>query len=264
MKSAQRHSSISDPKPSIARNYGPVALLCILLTACAPAFADVHYTTQMHWNGDVIFEAWISGSNGRFNIKRSSDPSFPPGAVIFTRDGGNTAFLFSSESSDCLKMTSDQLVDFKRNQIQKIHITADTLKVEHLAEEDGPEMLSLKTHHSKVRISVMMHVPNGSSALDYVVAVDQDFWTAPDVHEQAPNLVVFTNSTMGIALLDDAVAAELAKLPGFPLKRLLVQTTSLQGQFSDTAQTSVEVTDFDTAVVDKTQLDLPKSCSDAQ
>jgi hypothetical protein len=255
MKSAVPHLSI---------NYAPIALLCILLSAGAPAFADVHYTTQMHWNGDAIFEAWISGSNGRFNIKRSSDPSFPPGAIIFTRDGGNTAFLFSSDSSDCLKMTSDQLVDFKRNQIKKIHITADTLKVEHLAEEDGPEMFNIKTHHSKLRISVIMHVPNGSSVLDYVLAVEQDYWTALDVHEQAPNLAVFTNSTTGVALLDDAVSAELAKLPGFPLKRLVAATSSVYGQTSDMGQTSVIVTDFNAADVDKTLLDLPQSCSDAQ
>jgi hypothetical protein len=241
-----------------------VAALCGLMAACLPAFADVHYVTRLHWNGDAIFEGWVSGTNGRFEVKNSYDPSFPEGSVIFTRDGGNVAYLYSPQSSECVKTTPDQLVTFKRDQINHMHITADGLKVERLADEDAPPMFGYRTHHYRLRISVTMHVPSGPSDQDYVVMVEEDYWTAPDVHEQAPNLASFTNGSTGIALLDDAITAELAKAEGFPLKRLVAATSILGGQSSDMGQTAVTVTDFGVVAVDKTLFDLPKSCEDAQ
>ncbi len=201
------------PNPRILQAIRIAAAFAGLLAISAPARADLHYTTQMQWNGGAIFEAPGSAApTAGSEIKRSVDPSFPEGAVIFTREGGNIAYLYSTQSSECIKMSSDQLVDFKRTQIRKMHITADDLKVERIADEDAPAMFDLKVHHTRLRISATMHVPAGPSTQDYVIAVEEDMWTAPDIHDQAPNLAVYTNSTTGIPLLDDGITAELAKI----------------------------------------------------
>lgn len=252
------------PNPRLQQAIRIAAAFAALLAVGAPVRADLHYTTQMQWNGGAIFEAWVSGADGRFEIKRSVDPSFPEGAVIFTREGGNTAYLYSPQSSECIKMSSDQLVDFKRSQIRKMHITADDLKVERIADEDAPAMFDLKVHHTRLRISATMHVPAGPNTQDYTIAVEEDMWTAPDIHDQAPNLAVYTNSTTGIPLLDDGITTELTKIQGFPLKRLVAATSILGSQSSDMGQTAIVVTDFAQVAVDKSLLELPKGCGEAQ
>lgn len=240
-----------------------VALLCSVLIACAPALADVHYVAEMHWNGDTIFEAWVSGKNGRFEIKDSSDPSYPPGAVVFTQDSGTTGFLYSPESTDCLALSASQLLEFRRDQIRRTRMTAENISVEPLTDEDGETMFGLKTHHVRLRIGVTTHVPYGQQIITAVVSVVQDYWTATDLHEQAPNLALLTNTSTGLQVLDDAISGELAKYPGFPLKRMIAMTSIQDGQTMNLGQSSFAISALTAGDVDASQFTLPSTCQNA-
>jgi len=234
-----------------------VVLALLFALAAAPGFADIHYksVTKTQPEGgksqDIQVEGWVSGDNARVDIKDSANPLLKPGAFLITKDGGQTIFLVDPEEKTYAEWDVQAMLGAAgavmngMGPVLKIEFTEP--KVEKLLEEAGPAIAGLPTRHYRYRTSYTMKMKVLGMGNESSVVSEEDIWATDQLRDAALSVWLRADAPRtGNEQLDKLIASSRGKVAGFPLKTVIVSTSTNKKNKQTTTRTTMEVTELDT------------------
>ena len=241
-----------------------LALLAAL--AAVPSFADVHYKSVTHpqGGGDMQVEGWASGNGARVELKESNNPILKKGAYLITKNGGQTVFLVDPEEKTYAEWDVRAMLGAAGAMLNgmgpllKVEFTEP--KVEKLLEEAGPAIAGLPTRHYRYRTSYTTKIKMLGMGNESSVVSEEDVWVTDQLKDAGLSVWLRAEPPRtGNDQLDKVIAANREKLTGFPLKTVVVSTsTSKKNNKTVTSRTTMEVTEIDTgAKVPATSFEVP-------
>ncbi len=253
---------------ALASVFSFAAFLAASFAMPAPSFAGVHYkstsTTENAGQKPMVMnvEAWAAGDQARVEFTQSDNPFLKSGVYLLSKDAGESLILvdpkekkFGSFSLDAILGSAGALLGGS-SPLLKMEISSP--KVEKLLEEDGGEVAGIPTKHFRYRTSYRMNLKVfGISRPADVVSVE-DLWVADSLTEKALGVWLRSRQVKtGNADLDGLIAAEAGKYQGFPLKTVIVTTsTSAKGK-PTTSTTRMEVTTVEKFTTSPVSFDVP-------
>ena len=235
------------------------ALILAGIAAAAPAFAGIHYksvTTTQDARGkgtDVRVEGWVAGPSSRVEFKASENPLFKEGGYLITKDAGETIFLVDPEEKTYAKwdlratLGAAGAIMNGMGPLLKLEFTEP--KVEKLLDEEGPAVVGLPTRHLRFRTTYTLKMKVMGMGNESAVVSEEDIWVTDRLQDAALALWLRTDPPQtGNEQLDKLIASGREKFTGFPLKTVIVSTsTNKKNNKATTTRTTMEVTELDTA-----------------
>lgn len=207
------------------------------------------YTAEMEKFGKKsTFNVWASGSNAKFSLSESDDPSFPAGVSIIALKGGELMEVILPEKQVVMELTRTQYRKFMRGQAEAHGIDIDNSRVEEVVvDADGGFVAGIQTRYFKLKIS-------GDATEDgqhLALIANEEFWTAPALPNPAPSLDMLTQQVSGVDKIDALL--DYKKPNGYPLKRVVELTEN--GQFI--GKSRIEVTKIFQGPVSESVFEIP-------
>lgn len=232
-----------------------LALLCALLAA--PSFADIRYKSVTRTEapqgsaGDMQVEGWVSGNNARVEVETSNNPILKKGAYLITKDGAQTIFLVDPQEKTYAEWDVAAMLGaagaIMSGMGPLLKMEFSEPKVEKLLEEAGPALVGLPTKHYRYRTSYTMKIKMLGMGNETAVVSEEDIWVTDRL--QDAGLSVWLRSEpprTGNEQLDKLIASGRDKIAGFPLKTVVVSTsTNQKNKKQSTTRTTMEVTELD-------------------
>lgn len=213
------------------------ALALIALAPALPAAAGIHYqaaTTTQPAQGKaqtISVEGWVDGEKARVEFTASDNPVMEEGTYMVTQDGGKTLFFVNPKDKTYAEWNLDQMLQTLGSVMQAmgplLKFEISNVQVTKLGEEAGPTLVGLPTTHTRYRTTYAMKVKVLGMGRSNSIERLQELWTTQSLGE--PGLGVWLRNrpmTTGDPDLDAMIAAEMAKVQGFPLKSVEVSTTT--------------------------------------
>lgn len=236
-----------------------VILTLLFALAAAPGFADIRYKSvtkiqpEQGKSQDTQVEGWVSGDSSRVEIKDSANPMLKPGAWLITKDGGQTIFLVDPEEKTYAEWDVRAMLGAAGSvmngmgPVLKIEFTEP--KVEKVLDEAGPALLGLPTRHYRYRISYTMKMKVLGMGNETSVVSEEDIWATDQLRDPALSIWLRADSPRtGNEQLDKLIDSSRGRIAGFPLKTVIVSTTTNKKNKQTTTRTTMEVTELDTKV----------------
>ena len=251
------------------RNRGGI-LLAFLGILARPAAAGVRFKAGTHSEGsysraislaDNKVEGWASGANGRVSILESRNPMLPAGDLLLTRDGGKTVILVSPKSKTFGPWSAGGAAGATSSLMA---LRLENPKVEKLVDEASGRIAGIATRHYRYRTTYALEMqlldrPKKSSTTRV-----EDLWLSAEPGDAGLALWLSKEPLKtGDAALDRLLAAEAARLTGFPLKRIVETTVRDDHGAEQTTKTVLEVTEFRTVKIPEAFFALPADFREA-
>ncbi len=230
-------------------------LLALIVSVCvSPCFAGISYTATVQGDApagakaaaqDGTINGWASGQNGKVEFIGNANPMMPSGSYLITRDGAQNLVLVDPTRKTYSKFSVQAMLDATGGMMQgmksMMKMQFESPKIEKLLEESGGLVAGLPTRHYKYRTTYTVDI-------DYmghhrtVTVLEEDIWATTKALDPAMGIWLKKQPTKtGDEELDAMIAAEMNKVPGFPLKRISVTMTESEGK-RQTFRNRMEVT----------------------
>lgn len=249
--------------------------LLLLILLAVPCAAGIHYravTKSQDASGrstNVEVEGWVAGGNAKVVVRESGNPMFGEGAYLLTKDGGRTLYLVDPDEKTYAVWDLDAMMGMVGGIMQGmgplLKVEFSDPKVENLGASDGGALLGLPTRRvrSKTSYSMKVKVLGMGQATD--VVSEQEIWATTALSDVGLGIWLRSDPPKtGNEQLDKLIAAEAAKVEGFPLKTVTVSTSTQKGR-STTTRSTMEVTQLDTQVtVAEATFEIPAGYKETQ
>ena len=247
-----------------------VTLALLAALAAVPAFAGVHYkavTKTQDARGksnDMRVEGWVSGNNAKVEIQESAHPILPKGAYLLTKNGAETIFLVNPKEKTYAEWDPQAMLGAAGAMLEGVgpllKFEISDPKVEKLSEEAGPAVLGQPTRHSRFRTSYTMKMKVMGMGNEAAIVTEEDIWATDQLQDQALSVWLRADAARtGNAQIDKLIESSRGKITGFPLKTVVVSTsTNKKNNKQTTTRTTMEVTELDTkATVPAASFEIP-------
>jgi len=236
---------------------------CLVLLASAYCFAGVEFVaqTKSDGGGDVTVHAYVSGVRAKVVFVESQADDYAVGDYMLSPDEGRTLYLVSPVTKTYTKYDVQAMMAGMGCMVQGMRglmkVNFESPKIEKLLEEDGGLVAGLPTRHYRYRTSytVSMHI---TGAKKVSTVLEEDIWTTDRLVD--PALKVWLKQeppTTGDEQVDKMIHAEMAKIEGFPLKRVTVtRTDDARGEHS--TRSEMDVLQVKQVAVPEAELAMPK------
>ena len=242
-------------------------LLAVFVAFASTSWAGVTYTAvtrtilgSTNHVGDMRVKAWVDGKQARMDFVESELPQLESGTYLVTSDGGDTAYLVDPRSHTYQRWDINSMIgnmaDLMRALRSQMKARFEQPRVEKLLEEAGPLMDGMPTRHYRYRTSYKAYLElNETETISTVT--EEDIWTTAAIKE--PGLMALLNKrpSSGDEELDRIIQQEMAKVSGFPLKRVTSTRTETTKETSE-SRTEMEVVELKTVPVAPSVFLLPK------
>ena len=236
---------------------------CLVLLASAYCFAGVEFVaqTKSDGGGDVTVHAYVSGVRAKVVFVESQADDYAVGDYMLSPDEGKTLYLVSPVTKTYTKYDVQAMMAGMGGMVQGMRglmkVNFESPKIEKLLVEDGGLVAGLPTRHYRYRTSytVSMHI---TGAKKVSTVLEEDIWTTDRLVD--PALKVWLKQeppTTGDEQVDKMIHAEMAKIEGFPLKRVTVtRTDDARGEHS--TRSEMDVLQVKQVEVPEAELAMPK------
>ncbi len=247
-------------------------LAAALALAGLPAAADVHYqavtTTAIEGKKKggpkIEVEAWVSGEKARVEFKESGNPMLPAGNYLLTHDGGRTLLLVNPKEKTYARWDLEAMLRMVGGMMQAmgglVSLKVTQPQVAKLLDEDGGTLAGLPTRHYRWRTTYDTEVKVFGMKQASSTETLQDVWVTQELGDEALGVWLRKDPPkLGDPEFDRLIEAEIARVPGFPLKTVTVSTT-LSGKKRNKEQvttTTMEVVALDRSAVAEAKFVLP-------
>jgi len=241
-----------------------LALVFGLLLA-ASLQAGVYYEAKTVGEGgkgvdqqNATVKAWVSGDLAKVEFVASKNPVLEPGAYLLTRDAGNTVYLVNPKDKTYAKYDTEAMMGMAGGMMKMMNLEVSEVKVEKLEQHPGAPVAGIPTVYTKYRTTYRQTMSFMMMKQDNRVEEIQEVWSAPSLVEKALGVWLKpAPKKTGIESYDRLVAAEMAKIPGFPLKVHTVTTTTDKNGKTQTTTVTMEVTTLQTMPMPESTFALP-------
>ena len=240
--------------------------LLLLVLAVTPAFGGWEYTATTQAEGGRGSEGMRSsikgladGAKSRVEFLDSGNPMMPAGSYMVSSDGGSTIYLVNPKQKSYAVWDVESMMGMAGGAMQMMGMKFSTPKVEKLLEEKGPAIHGFPTTHYRYRSSYTMEVNFMGIRRSTETINEEDVWATTDIKDEGMG-VWLKQKTMktGNEELDKLLEAEMSKIKGFPLKRVVVTTSKQSDGSSETMRMTSEITSIKKSAVPASVFDVPK------
>lgn len=207
-------------------------------------------------------QAWIEGDSVKVVFVDSNNPLMSEGSWLLTRDGGETVYRVNPRTETYMVWDEAGLMGSLAGVYKAlegmVELSLEDTAVEKQTEEEGPSILGYDTIHSTYETSYTLVMKIMGSVQRVVTDTRQEIWTTDAVDAPIHGVWLSTRPpTTGIDDLDRFIDEEMAKVTsGFPLKTVIVTTTTSQGRTA-TSKSTTEVTVLEERDIDDEIFTIP-------
>ena len=235
--------------------------LAVLGTALS-SFAGWEYSAVTRAEGskhsDMMnsqMAGWVDGDKAKVEFIKSGSPMTPAGSFMITKDGGKIMYMVSPQRKTYSKW---DMAGMAAGAMQMMNMKMSAPKVEKLLEEKGEKIAGFATRHYRFRTSYTMEMSFMGIQRSTSTVTEEDVWSCPELDEAGLNAWMNQQvSNTGNEQLDKLVKAEMEKVKGFPLKRIVATTTKESSGEEQVMKLTTEVTAIKKASPDASLFELP-------
>ena len=241
----------------------PLIICSLVIAAAAYCFAGVEFVaqTRSEGGGDVTVHAFVSGSRAKVVFVESAVDLYDTGDYMLSPDEGKTLYVISPSTKTYTKYDVQAMMAGMGGMVQGMRgmmkVSFESPKVEKLLEENGGLVAGLPTRHYRYRTSYTVSM-NMAGAHKVSTVMEEDIWATEQLVD--PALKVWLKQdppTTGDEQVDGMIRAEMAKVAGFPLKRITVtRTTDARGE--QKSRSEMDVLEVKQRDVPETEFAMPR------
>jgi hypothetical protein len=229
----------------------------------AYSFAGVEFVaqTRSEGGGDVTVHAFVSGSRAKVIFVESEADLYATGDYMLSPDEGKTLYVISPSTRTYTRYDVQAMMAGMGGMVQGMRgmmkVSFESPKVEKLLEENGGRIAGLPTRHYRYRTSYTVSM-NMAGAHKVSTVMEEDIWATEELVD--PALKVWLKQdppTTGDEQVDQMIRAEMAKVQGFPLKRVTVtSTTDSRGEHK--SRSEMDVLEVKQVAVPEAEFAMPR------
>jgi hypothetical protein len=240
-----------------------VLFCCFVMIATAQAFAGVEFVaqTRSEGGGDVTVHAFVSGSRAKVVFVESEADLYASGDYMLSPDEGKTLYVISPSTRTYTQYDVQAMMAGMGGMVHDMRgmmkVSFESPKVEKLLEENGGLIAGLPTRHYRYRTSYTVSM-NMAGAHKVSTVMEEDIWATEELVD--PALKVWLKQdppTTGDEQVDKMIRAEMAKVQGFPLKRLTV-TRTVDSRGEQKSRSEMDVLEVKQLEVPDTEFAMPR------
>lgn len=207
-------------------------------------------------------QAWIEGDSVKVVFVDSNNPLMSEGSWLLTRDGGETVYRVNPGTESYMVWDEagvmGSLADVYKTLEGMVELSLENTAVKKQTEEEGPSILGYDTVHSTYETSYTLVMKIMGSVMRVVTDSRQEIWTTDAVDAPVHGVWLSTRPPKtGIDDLDRFLDEETAKVTaGFPLKTVIVTTTTSQGRTA-TMKSTTEITVLEERDIEDERFTIP-------
>lgn len=222
---------------------------CVAANVCSAGWAYTAVTRGEGGRGadaaGMSVKAWVSDQSSRIEIGESRNPMMQNGSVMVTTDGGKTVYLLNPAEKSYMQWDMAAMMGMAGAAMKMMNMQISQPKIEKLLEEDGGEVAGFPVTHYRYRTSYSMDMNFMGVKQSNAVTTEEDLWATTKLTD--PGLGLWLNqrsATTGNEQLDGLIKAEMGKVKGFPLRRIIATKTRDQQGKEQTTKMTTEVTEI--------------------
>lgn len=187
--------------------------------------------------------SWVDGDKAKIEFVKSGNSMTPAGSFMVTQDGGKSMFMVNPSKKTYSKWDMAGMAGMAGGAMSMMNMKVSTPKVKKLLEEKGPKIAGFATTHYRFRTSYTMEMSFMGIQRATSTVTEEDIWSCPDLKDAGLNAWTSQQgSKTGNEQLDKLVKAEMEKVEGFPLKRVVATTTKESNGEPQVMKITTEVT----------------------
>jgi hypothetical protein len=243
------------------------ALILLVLTACSHAgYSFKSVTTAQGGQGaesqNAVVQSLVEGPQARVEFVESRNEMMKKGNYVLTQDAGKTMYMVDPGDKTYMKWDIEAMMgaagDVMKMMGGMVQMEFSEPKIEKLADEAGPALLGYPTRHYKFRttFSTTMTVMGRKNSTTTVK--EEEIWATPAITDSGMGAWLRKSPPKsGNEQLDKMIRAEMNKIAGFPLKQIMVNSTTDANGKAKTHTTTMEVTELKKVSVPASAFVLP-------
>jgi hypothetical protein len=251
------------------------ALLTAVVLAISSTLARAgwEYSATTKSEGDAqnsqmmnsTIKGYADGEKSRVEFISGGNPMTPAGSYMISKDGGKTMLLVNPKEKKYAKWDLAAMMGSAGGMMEMMGMKFSTPKVEKLLDEKGEELAGLPTKHTRFRTSYTMEMNFMGIKQSTETLTEEDIWSTDRLKDVGLGMWLNQQKAQtGNEQLDKMMKAEMDKVSGFPLKRMMTSTsTSSDGKITVTKMTA-EVTAVKKADIAASQFELPAGYEETQ
>lgn len=257
------------------------SLTLMLLTVAAAQAGGYYYealtTTQSdnkRLNDEMKVHAWIDGPKAKIEFATGQKGGFfTPGSYLLTQDAGETVYLVNPEDRTYASFDLDKMLSAAGQVMNMMNETGGVMKLEFtditsekLLEEGGGTLLGHDTTHYRYKTGYTMQMAVMGFKQQNRTEMLQDVWSTDDYDAAGFSVWLRPDRRFktGHEGLDELMNTEWSKISGFPLKTVMVSTTTNKKGKTMQQTSTTEVTTLREETIADTTFELPAGYTETQ
>lgn len=210
--------------------------------------------------------AWVEDGNTRLVFADAGNGAASEGTWLVTRDGGRSMTLVNPRQKTYSELDlaglSDRVGDMFKSLEGQADIDFGQPQMKKISEGPGPELLGYETTHAVYETTYEIRIDMQGSSQSIETRIRREQWTTDEIEAPPGGLWPGAGTmTTGVQGLDAIIGQESALASqGFPLKSVVVTTTTVKGTTSTTRSTT-RVTGLEERDIDDAVFDIPSGFS---
>jgi len=244
---------------------GLIAVAVMASVVGGQAWAGISYQARTTSEGTKgadmqsnLVRAWVDGDKAKIEFVESNNPMMGKGTYLVTSDGSKTLYLVDPKEKTYSKFDLDGIAQLTGGAMKMMNAKFSDPKVEPLGEENGGLVVGIPTTLYRYRTSYTMSMSFMGMKTSSKTVEEQETWVAPKLVEAALGIWLRRDAPKtGNDELDGMIRAQRSKWQGFPLKQRTVRTATDNKGKSQVTTTTMEVIDWQPAVVPASTFAIP-------
>ena len=209
-----------------------------------------------------VVQAQVEGDKARMEFSESKNPVMGKGNYILTQDAGKTMYMVKPDEKTYMKWDLEAMMGMAGAAMKMMggfmQMEFSDPKIEKLADEAGEPILGYPTRHYKFRTTFTTTMTMMGRKSSTTTVKEEDVWTTTKVTDAGFGAWLRkTPPSLGNEQLDKLIKAEMSKVEGFPLRKIMVNTVTDPSGKEQKSKVTAEVTELNQTTIPDSQFALP-------
>lgn len=241
-----------------------ITAICLLPAVATPGLAGVTMTTVTSASGanaemqNQTAKGWFSGGKMKVVMQESGNPLLEKGTWLLSTNAGETMYLVNPEEKTYAVFDFAGMLGTATAALKSMgpmaKMTFSKPQVEKLEEGAGPEILGMATTRHKFRTTYTLNMQVLVMKMNSTTESVEETWSTTALDDEIGMRGWLRKGVKtGDEGFDRLIDAEMSKVNGLPLKRIVTTTTTDDKGRKSTSTMTIEVTALERGV------DIPDS-----
>ncbi len=186
------------------------------------------------------------------------------GNYLLTKDAGKKVLMVNPRQKSFSSWDMESMMNLAGSAMKMMNMKISNQKIEKLLEEDGGQVAGFPTRRYRFRTSYTMEMNFLGIKQSSTTVQEEDVWVTKKLSDPGLNFWLSKRDVQtGNEQLDAMIKAEMSKVEGFPLKRIITTTARDSSGKETVGKMSSEVTEIKSASPSAAVFEVPAGFTDA-